>query len=141
MNPDNIKKCNKCLIYKSIDQYHKKQYECKTCRLAKDKNKYKETKITNKQDKIKERIPFRNEFFRFYLEKGNDFKDFASLFIPFEKYDEMKNQPELFSFCERSDIKKRDREIYSLEYDKKFWLNIVFCHNIKTNVASRIRII
>jgi hypothetical protein len=142
MNPEDFKKCNKCLIYKTIDQYHAKQYECKTCKLTKDKTKYNQTKIINLQEKIKERTPYRNEFLKFYLENGGtDIKEFSKIFIPFEKYDEMKKQPTLYSFCECDTIRKHDREHNKMEYDKKYWLDVMMCMDNSKSFANMIHII
>jgi hypothetical protein len=130
------RECKSCNISKSLDCYHSKQTICKDCRCKKEREGYNE-------NKIRERIPYRNEFLRrCCVEGGMSIDDFNRVFIPFEKYEEMKKDKNKYSFCECSQIRKSDREHNVYEYqEKKYWLDIVMCHNIEINSAYLIRII
>jgi len=130
------RKCNNCHISKSLDCFYSKQNKCKDCFLKKEKQDYTENKVLL-------RIPLRDEFRkRCYEEGGMALEDFNRVFVPFEKYDEMKKQTDLYSFCECSKMKEDDRLCNAYEYDeKRWWLDIVMCHNIKRNSGYIIHII
>ena len=141
MNSEDIKKCNKCLIYKSIDQFHKKRNDCKVCKAKQDTDIYSNKKDINLKDKIKERIPYRNELFKRYLQETNDLDYYKKMYIPFEKYEEMKKQPELYTFCENSFVREVDREHYKNDYDSKYFLDCVMLNNKSTKSAYVVHII
>jgi len=126
--PSDFKKCNKCLVYKSKKDFHKKQYTCKICRLSKVKDDYLEKKKVDKKNKTTDRIPIRNEFFKLCLLQGVTLEEYNKYYVPFEKYDEMKKQPDVYSFCELPKcLMKLEKEAYKLEYiEKKYWLDVVY---------------
>ena len=127
MNPEDIKKCSKCLIHKSTkNDFHTKQSICKTCRINKDKENRNEKDI---KERIKERTPYRNELFKRCLKEGCDMQSFNKFFIPFEIYEEMKKQNDSYSFCESSNIKEMDRDKSKDDYDNKMFLDCVMVSN------------
>ena len=127
MNPEDFKKCSKCLIHKSTkNDFHTKQSICKTCRINKDKENRNAKDI---KEKIKDRTPYRNDLFRRCLNEGCDMKKFSKYFIPFEIYEDMKKQTDSYSFCEASNIKEMDKEKYKIDYDNKMFIDSVMVSN------------
>lgn len=59
------KKCESCSVTKSPDGFGKKQRICKECKSEDKRNKYHEVKP-------QDRIQYRNELFRRYVEEGGD---------------------------------------------------------------------
>ena len=96
LKPEDFKECKKCLSIHHIENYHINQSICKQCRKTTDKQRHDNISKENFNKLIKERIPIRNEFIRKRIEhdKKIDIKVFIKLFIPLEKYKEMKNQPD-----------------------------------------------
>ena len=95
-------------------------------------------------DKIKERIPIRNALINILKEEVGDTFDinkFYRCFVPFETYEEMKKQPDNYSFCECSHMRELDRGHYKEQYEKKYFLDVVMCDNKLTRSAYIIHII
>lgn len=141
MNPEDYKKCSKCLIYKLLDHFQKKRNDCKECRKITDKTNYSNKNDIKIKDKIKERIPFRNEFFKKFIQEENDLEYYNKVYIPFEKYEDMKKQPSLYSFCETKFIRDIDREHFKDEYENKYFLDCVMMNNKTLKTAYIIHII
>jgi hypothetical protein len=139
-NPKNFKECKKCLTTYSIDKFDKKKAVCKSC----NKDLYLQNKQLVSIDKIKERIPIRNEIIKMSMEQVGDNFDintFNKYFVKFEKYEEMKKNPNDYSFCECTHIRQTDREHHKEQYEKKYFLDAVMCCNNLTGSAYIIHII
>ena len=141
MNPEDFKKCSKCFIYKSKNDFHKKRNDCKACKSLEDKANYKQNKEEELKEKIKERTPYRNELFRRYLKETNDLEYYKKMYIPFETYEEMKKQKDKYSFCETDFIREVDREHYKDDYNNKYFLDCVMMNNKETKSAYVVHII
>ena len=123
MNSEEYRYCNKCTVHKPISDFHLSMYTCKSCRSS----KYESCKQSLIKDKIKSRIHYRNELFKEYISNGGDLNRFNKLFIPFEKYEQLKGKPDSSSYYSCSHLRNRDKLKHATEYDKKYFIDVALC--------------
>ena len=128
------RKCNMCNIEKQLHEFHNKTYDCKTCTsIRKSKTYFK--------NKIDERTPYRERLKQLCIKDDMTNDDFNKHFIPFEKFEIMKNLPELYTIHQCNNIRKLDKNQNKQDYENKHFLDVAFIIDNKLNSAYRIHII
>src|SRR5438046_1330235 len=136
LNSNNYKECKSCLVLLSNNCFSDKSNKCKDCINNINKNKYSE-------EKVKERIPYRNKFFKKYLDcaKGPiDIEEYNIHYVKIEKYNEMKNDNN-YTFCECDEIRRLDKVKYKDDYKEKYFLDVVMCRDNIMNVVYKFNVI
>ena len=128
------KKCESCSVTKSPDGFSKREKICKECKAGDKRNKY-------QVSKSEDRIQYRNELFRRYVEEGGDLQEFNKFNIPYEKYEVLKRASSPLSFCECEFTRKNDRNNFYDEYKDKIYLDVVMCYHENSNSAYIVHII
>ena len=128
------RKCNMCNIDKPKIEFHSKTYNCKQCTSIKKNRKY-------KQSIIEERKLYRDKLKMVSANDGVTDEEFNKHFIPFEKFEIMKNLPELFSFHQCSTIRKLDIQQNKSDYNNKYFLDVAFIEDKKRKSYYRVHII
>ena len=134
MNKNTFRICNICQTEKPLSEYDKKTYKCKECNSMRLKKEY-------KQNKINERLIYREKLKMLCFNDGFTDEEFDKYFIPFEKFEIMKKLPELYSICQCKEITKMDKEGYKSDYDNKYFLDVAYVHNKKERIVYTINII
>ena len=128
------RKCNICLAEKSLDHFDAKTYNCKPCESIKRKKDHLRKKIEERKvyrEKLKERC----------TNDGITDEEFNKYFVPFEKFEIMKNLSDQYSFHQCSEISKLDKKQNKSDYENKYFLDVAFINDEKRNAAYRIHII
>ena len=112
---EKLRICNICLAGKQINEFDKKKYTCKICNSLK-----------YKQGKIEERKLYRDALKMKCLADGVTEEGFNKHFIPFEKFEIMKNLPGLYSFHQCKEITKLDKQKNKPDYDNEYFLDVAF---------------
>ena len=121
--------CKSCKTDLPFTQFTKGKYTCKACRNI----NYNKPKL---DEFIKERTPIRNEFLREMLDGGWPIEEFNKKFIPLEKLNEMKKQPEIYTIIRCDEILKEWKKKYDQEFAKKYMLDAMFCIDEREQITG-----
>ncbi len=138
--------CSKCNVEFSKELKTKKSgLKCPEC-FKKSESARK--KLCKENNKIKERLPLRKEFFEIVSAEAKSVGDeltqehFDKRFVTFEKFEEMKKDPKRWSFCEYNEyMKELEKVKYAKEYEKKYFLKSMMCIDNKNGNGYNIFII
>lgn len=125
-----IRKCNICLIEKTVTEFDKKKYTCKRC----NSNNY-------VKNKVNDRTPYRVRLKELCDKDDVTDEEFNKHFIPFEKFQIMKKLPELYTIHQCTEIRKLDRNQNKSDYENKYFFDVAFIGDKKRNSYYRIHII
>jgi len=125
-----LRKCNKCSVEKELQQFDKSHYKCKQCRQKEHLKK-----------KIEERKPYRDTLKQLCINDGVTEEGFNKHFLPFEKYEIMKELIDLYEFHTNEHIREIDKKCDKLNYENKYFLDVVLCYNVKAGSYYLVHII
>ncbi len=125
--------CKSCKMECLATNFSKGKYTCKECRNKNKRTNYNTTKL---DEFIKERTPIRNEFLREMLDGGWPIEEFNKKFIPLEKLNEMKKQPEIYTIIRCDELLKEWKKKYDQEFEKKYMLDAMFCVDEREQITG-----